>query len=46
LPGSSASKKPLNIPVDPFLASLRFENREVLDDLVPKIDPKTLKSGD
>jgi hypothetical protein len=46
LPGSSVPKEPFDMPVERFLASLRFENRGKLDDLGLDIDTNTFKSGD
>jgi len=46
LVGSPDSKEPLNIPVERLLAFMRFENSEILDDLVLKIDTNILNSGD
>ena len=43
LSGSSASKEPFDMPIERFLASLRFENRDKLDDLGIEIDSDTLK---
>jgi len=34
------------MPVDEFLASIRFENKGKLDDLELNIDTNTLKLGD
>jgi hypothetical protein len=37
-------KEPFDMPVERFLASLRFENKALLDNLELEIDPNTLKS--
>jgi len=45
-PGSPASKEALNIPVERFLTSLRFENKGKLDDLGLEMHIIALDSGD
>jgi len=40
------TKEPPDMPVEQFLAMLRFENRSKLDDLGVKIDINELKSSD
>jgi hypothetical protein len=44
--GSFFSKEPFDMPVERFLASLRFENRGKLGDLGLDIDTNPLKPGD
>jgi len=46
LPGSQFQNEPFDMPVERFLASLRFENKAKLDDLGLGIDINTLKLSD
>jgi hypothetical protein len=41
--GSHVPNEPLSIPVERFLASLRFENRGKLDDLRIEVKTSTIK---